>query len=159
MKNIRFFDADDLCVENIAAFKDINPRFWEYEYKTYMADKAVFIIAKENDTIVGTQALMPYKLNINGRILLSGRSERTKVSQPYRGGKLFPKLMNICVKKGIEKDMELIWGTTHAKTAFQRCGYTYVSNFLEQSLWCIKPFQIFYDLRRKQKNNLSMQSL
>lgn len=146
MSRILITDADFGEKEAMARFLDLrDPDVFAYEYRTYMPEKYVYVVAKnEAGKIVGSQALMPYLLNVNGRILLTARSERTKVL-PFRGLQLFPKLMDECVQRGRARGMEFIWGATMAVRAFQRVGFHFHHGFIERAICCIKPVQAILD--------------
>jgi GNAT superfamily N-acetyltransferase len=147
MSRILITDADFSEKEAMARFLDLrDPDVFEYEYRTYMPEKYVYVVAKdESGKIVGSQAFMPYLLNVNGRALLTARSERTKVSQELRGLQLFSKLMEQCVQRGRAHGMEFIWGATMAIRAFQKAGFHFHHGFIERAICCIKPVQAILD--------------
>lgn len=160
MSDIQFTDSvnqDPLEIANFLKLHD--PAFFASEYQIYEPTKAVFIAARLEGRLVGTQALIPYPLTVNGRLVTSGRSERTMADPKLRGGGLFQKLMEECARRGFEKELEFIWGTTTAKVAFQRNGFLYFDKFLEHSITCINPFSIFANLREPQSGRLRVAKL
>ena len=62
---------------------------YRHEYWTYLQDRAVFMTAWSERQLVGTQAFIPYHMHVDGRRMLTGRSERTLVSPTQRGGNVF----------------------------------------------------------------------
>ena len=130
----------DLDAAELARFLGLpDPGFFDYEYRRMWPDKAVFVTARADGCLVGTQALMAYPLKVGGKLMMTGRSERTLTAQSQRGGGLFPRLMETCAARGAEHGLEFIWGTTTAKVPFQRNGYLFIDRFLEHALWCIRP--------------------
>jgi GNAT superfamily N-acetyltransferase len=126
----------------LAKFLSLNdPDVFKYEYLTYIPDKHVYVSARDADhNIVGSQALMPYVLNINGTDILTGRSERTLVAKELRGLNIFKHLYDECIREGREKGLQFVWGTTAAVKAFQKVGFIFHHNYFEHSICCIKPF-------------------
>jgi len=150
MSKIIITDADFHEKEAMADFLGLkNPDVFEYEYRTYRPDKYVYVVAKdESGRIVGSQSFMPYLLNVNGKTLLTGRSERTKVSPAFWAQRLFPNLMEECVQRGRAHGMEFIWGATMAINAFQRVGFLFHHDYIERAICCIKPAQAILDFAR-----------
>jgi len=124
-----------------------NADYLVYEYQLNNKDAAVFITAKDDmNKIIGTQALIPYPLNIDGKIHLSGRSERTLVAKPYRGGGFFQELMAYCAQRGKEKGLDFIWGTTILKKAFKKAGFIYKEKFFEHAILFLNNPKILADI-------------
>lgn len=124
------------------------PAFFDYEYRRYLPDRCVFIEARQNGRLVGTQALVPYPLVISGREMMTGRSERTMVSEEFRGGGVFTRLMARCVDEGHNRGLHFIWGTTTAKVPFQRNGFLFFDSFNEHALLCVRPKSAFAEVLR-----------
>lgn len=141
MMNIKIIHEDFSEREKLARFLSLNdPDVFRYEYLTYMPGKYVYVSARDaNNNIVGSQALMPYVLNIDGKDVLTGRSERTLVSGAIRGQGLFSILYDECIRYGREKGMQFVWGTTAAIKAFQKVGFIFHHTYLEHAICCIKP--------------------
>jgi len=137
---------------NLARFISLSdPNVFQYEYLTYMPEKHVYVTARDTENnIVGSQALMPYVLNINGKDILTGRSERTLVSKALRGQGIFERLYDECIRTGRVKGLQFVWGTTAAVKAFQAVGFIFHHDYFEHSICCIKPFFIIpYFLKDK----------
>lgn len=141
MTEIKIIHEDFSDKENLARFLSLSdPNVFKYEYLTYMPEKHVYVTARdENNNIVGSQSLMPYILNIDGKDVFTGRSERTLVSQEIRGQGLFSSLYDECIRCGREKGMKCVWGTTAAIKAFEKVGFIFHHGYWEHSICCIKP--------------------
>ena len=134
MQKLQYLQATQEMIPELTRFLGLSDiSFWDYEYRNYMPDKSVFSVVLRKGLIVGSQAYMPYLMNINGSVFLAGRSERTKLDKSLTGGKIFPLLMENCASHGENKDMAFSWGFTTAKKAFQRAGYYSFSGFLEHA--------------------------
>ena len=122
---VQFIDNVHMDIDSIVEFHgQHNSDYLVYEYQNNKKESAVFITAVDNiNKIIGTQALIPYPLNIDGKILLTGRSERSLVAKSYRGAGLFQDLMEYCAQCGQEKGLNFIWGTTVLKKAFKRAEF------------------------------------
>lgn len=141
MMEVKIIHEDFSESEALARFLSLkDPAVFEYEYATYMQEKYVYVTARDaNNNIVGSQALMPYVLNIDGKDALTGRSERTLVSAAMRGQGLFAGLYDECIRYGREKGMQFVWGTTAAIKAFQKVGFIFHHDYWEHAICCIKP--------------------
>jgi hypothetical protein len=153
-------DSTSADPREIAAFLALpHPEFFEYEYKQYEPEHAVFIQARADGKLVGSQALIPCPLVIDGRVTLVGRSERTKVDASQRGGKLFPRLMEMCAEQGAAKGLELIWGTTVLKKALERVGFWYYDQYNDHAMLCANPVAAVRNLATPQPRNLRLAKL
>jgi hypothetical protein len=144
--------ADPAEIARFLALPD--PAFFDYEYRRFRPEQSVFIQARQDGKLVGTQALVPYPLRIDGRPIMSGRSERTMVDPALRGAGMFPKLMDACARRAVEKNLQLIWGTTTAKVPFQRNGFLFFAGFYEHAFLCVAPARVAADVAREQPRNL-----
>lgn len=92
-------------------FRTVNDFKWEYI--TYSNKKYVFYVIEKNDQIIGMQGMIPIKVNINGTMYLTGKTENSLVEEiPSVRGVLFLRLyyhaMNMCKEVG----MKFVWGIT-----------------------------------------------
>jgi len=149
--------ADPAEIARFLALSD--PAFYDYEYRRFRPSQSVFVQAQKDGRLVGTQALVPYPLLVDGEPLMSGRSERTMVDTTLRGGGVFSKLMEMCARCGGEKGLQLIWGTTTAKVPFQRNGFLFFSGFYEHAFLCVTPTRIYMDLAHEKTRNVRIAKL
>lgn len=155
MSDFQLADSTNLDPAEITRFLKLpDPRFFATEYREFMPDKAVFITARAQGNLIGSQALIPYPLVVSGKPLLTGRSERTMADPGFRGGPLFPRMMEMCLSRGAEKGMEFVWGTTTAKKAFQRTGFLHFDRFFEHATACVRPGGLVSDLRKPQDRRM-----
>jgi hypothetical protein len=155
MEKIEFLEAkSDLCTEIEAFFPKSDKGFYEYEYQGYLPEKSVFTVAISDKKIVGTQAVMPYRLNINNISMLTGRSERTLVDKTFRGGKIFPKLMHLCAEISGQKGVQFIWGFTNTDKPFKRQGFLYKHGYCEHALMSIRPLRYILSSIRKMEKTM-----
>lgn len=145
-------EADPTEVTRFLALRD--PRFFDHEYRTFRPDLSVFIQARLDGRLIGTQGLVPYPLYAGGKPLLSGRTERAMVDQKWRTGGLFAQLIRLCASRGADKGYDLLWGMTGLKVPFQHNGFLYFDNFYEHAMLCIAPARVAGDLRRQQPRRM-----
>lgn len=154
---IEFRESNQENSEEICQFLNLpESGFYRYEFDSFHPKQSVFITARHNGKLVGTQGLIPYPLVIDGQVVMTGRSERTMTDTNYRGGKLFPDLMKLCVNQGFSKGLNLIWGTTTAKSAFNKVGFNFMDNFIEHALLCVKGSAVLSDIRRTERRSLKI---
>ncbi len=133
MSPLRYVEAQPQDLDRLESF--LGPAFravYEHEYRSSGADRSVLCMALDGERVIGTQAFIPYELVINGRRMLTGRSERTLVSPEYRGQDVFANLMNLCCERGREKGHQFFWGaSTPAVKAFMRSGFLHLTGHRE----------------------------
>lgn len=128
MPEVIFSEAhagDEKALASFHRFDD--PGLFTHEYWQYRAEKSVFIVGKDGDRIVATQAVIPYELSIQGMRILTGRSERTLVDATYRGHNIYSQIMAFCADHATAKGMAFVWGTTPARKPLEKFGYTYLT--------------------------------
>lgn len=128
MPEVIFSEAhagDEKALASFHRFDD--PGLFTHEYWQYHAEKSVFIVGKDGDRIVATEAVMPYELSIQGIRMLTGRSERTLVDAAYRGHNIWPRLMAFCAERATAKGMAFVWGSTGARKPFEKVGFTFLT--------------------------------
>jgi GNAT superfamily N-acetyltransferase len=100
------------------------PEDWLWQYQRYLPEKAVFVVARQNDKIIGTQAAMPYYLSVGESKILTGKSENTLLLPEYRGKGimegLYEYMADICAERGFR----CLWGFTSAVKAFKRFKFS-----------------------------------
>jgi len=153
---VQFIDNVHMDIDSIVEFHgQHNSDYLVYEYQNNKKESAVFITAVDNiNKIIGTQALIPYPLNIDGKILLTGRSERSLVAKSYRGAGLFQDLMEYCAQCGQEKGLNFIWGTTVLKKAFKRAEFLYKDKFFEHAILILNNPKIISDILSEKDRRL-----
>jgi GNAT superfamily N-acetyltransferase len=128
MTDIQLSDArieDAAAIDAFHGFGD--PDLFVHEYWTYRADRSVLAIGRDGSRIVASEGLIPYELSVRGVPTLTGRSERTLVDPGYRGRSVWKDLMAYCVERGRAKGMAFVWGSTGARKAFEKAGFTFHS--------------------------------
>jgi GNAT superfamily N-acetyltransferase len=130
----------------------VDPGYFGWENRTYLPDKSVYVIAREDGRIVGSQELMPYRVDIGGETFLTGRSDRTLVLPHLRGKGVFPRLMERAVALGKGRGMRFVWGSTAATKAFLREGFCSTSGFKGHALKCLDlPATLRYAAKERRK--------
>ena len=128
MPDIHYSDAHRDDAAAVDAFHGFgNPALFVHEYWTHRADRSVLAVGKDGDRIMATEGLIPYELSVRGVPMLTGRSERTLVAPDYRGLNVWHDLMAYCAGRGRAQGMGFVWGSTGAKKAFERAGFTFHS--------------------------------
>lgn len=145
-------EVDPVELATFLRVKD--PRFFEHEYLRFRPDLAVFVQARLEGRLVGTQGLVPVPLSMGGRPVMSGRTEWAVVDPMWRTGGLFAQLMRSCASRGAEKGYDLLWGGTHYKVPFQRNGFLFFARYYEHALLCLAPSRVAEDLRRERSRNM-----
>ena len=150
-------DADPVEVARFLALTD--PAFFRHEYGTFRPDMSVFVQARLDGQLIGTQGVVPYPLYVGGKPLMSGRTERAMVDPSWRVGGLFAQLLRMCASRGADKGYDLLWGMTGLKVPFQHNGFLHFDDFYEHALLCIAPTRIADDLRALQAPRMRVAKL
>lgn len=104
--------------------------YWEFHNCPF--GKSIYVIAEDDDKIVGTNCVIPIELiDRNNRKILSGKSEDTLVDPDYRGQKIFYKIYEFLFEKCREANIDVIWGFTSAIKPFTKLGFEIPFNHLQ----------------------------
>lgn len=128
MPEIVFSEAhagDENALAEFHHFGD--PYVFTHEYWCYLPEKSIFVVGKDADRIVATEAIIPYELSVCGIRMLTGRSERTLVDASYRGRNIWGQLMSYCADCATNKSMGFVWGSTGARKPFEKVGYAFLT--------------------------------
>src|SRR4051812_17922909 len=83
---------------------------FNWEFNSAPAGKAIYVIALDNEKVIGTQCAIPYFLvNGKGDEILSAKSEDTLVDPDYRGGNIFEKMYGLLTEESKKAGIQLIW--------------------------------------------------
>jgi L-amino acid N-acyltransferase YncA len=103
-----------ISFHNLAFNDNRTDEDWNWEYRGIYPNRYIFVINEDNDQVVGTQAMIPIYLNINGKRQLSGKSENSLLDKKYRGKNLWKEMYDFAISKCKKKDFCCIWGYTSA---------------------------------------------
>lgn len=149
--NIRIankFDIDKILEFNRIESEELKSEF----FCTKLGENSCFFIIENVDTgeILGTQGYIGYPMYVKGESILTGRSERTLLSQKLRGGGWFNKLILSCDEYFEKRKASFIWGNTSALKAFSKSNFSCKTNFRS---YCV----LGYSITTKQKIKLALE--
>lgn len=102
--------------------RTISQFYWEFHNCPF--GKSIYVIAIDNDKIVGTNCVIPIIVtNSNGDMIKTGKSEDTLVDPEYRGQNIFNNIYEFLFKECANNGIKIIWGFTSAKKPFQKIGF------------------------------------
>lgn len=102
--------------------RTINQFLWEFHHCPF--GKSIYVIATDDEKIVGTNCVIPIMLtNAKGELMLTGKSEDTLVDPDYRGQNIFNHIYEHLFKHCTDNGIKIIWGYTSAKKPFQKNGF------------------------------------
>jgi len=102
--------------------RTINQFLWEFHNGPF--GKSIYVIANDNDKVVGTNCVIPIMLsNAKGEMFLTGKSEDTLVDPDYRGQNIFNNIYDFLFKQCANNGIKVIWGFTSAKKPFEKIGF------------------------------------
>ncbi|MDA7762654.1 GNAT family N-acetyltransferase [Crocinitomicaceae bacterium] len=128
MVTCRLANSDDYI--NVNAFynriykvnRTIEKFLWEFNDCPF--GKSIYVIAEDNEKIVGTNCVIPIDLiTSDNRIVRTGKSEDTLVDPEYRGQKIFYKIYDFLFEKCKDSGIQIIWGFTPAQKPFENLGF------------------------------------
>lgn len=145
MSELRYVEATRGDIERIAAFHGFSHAgMLEHEFFSRPSDQSVLFMALDGEEVIGTQAFIAHEMNVNGRTMMTGRSERSLVSPRYRGQDVFVKLVEHCVRRGTEKGSQFFWGAaTDATRAFKRAGFLSITGHRQYLVAAVGGRQYF----------------
>lgn len=148
-------EIEDSDIDEAVSFHNVNwddkrtPKQWIWEYKGNCPDLFVFTILRDNNSIIGTQGMIPIYLNINGKTHLSGRSENSLLDRKYRGRGLFTELYGFALFLCKAKKMCCVWGFTGVASAIKvlsRLGFSVYENVIYWSILILNPWQFILSI-------------
>jgi len=96
--------------------------YWEFHNAP--AGKSIYIIATDDEKVIGTQCVIPIFLsNSKGALISSGKSEDTLVDPTYRGQNVFYRMYELLFEACSKNGIKVIWGFTSATKAFKKMGF------------------------------------
>jgi hypothetical protein len=102
----------------------IDEKIWEWEFNTFR-DDTVLTILKDQGKTVGTQFMLPVRLNFRDQEILSGKCENSYFHNDYKGKGLFEKLFKTATDDAVGKSMKLLWAFTPATKVYEKkLGFT-----------------------------------
>ncbi|NMC28206.1 MAG: GNAT family N-acetyltransferase [Syntrophomonadaceae bacterium] len=116
---------------------------WDWEFNLYNQLQQVFVVAEENNDIIGTQALLPIPLIRAGKTILSAKSEETLVHQEQRGKNVFSQMYALVFAKAISNGIQMIWGFTGANKPFSKIGFSFFDKGLS-NYWYVTSVTLAY---------------
>jgi GNAT superfamily N-acetyltransferase len=125
---------------------------FQWEFIQGPRGKAIYVVAidtleKSFVKIVGIQCAIPLELmSVDGRYILTAKSEDTLVHPGYRGQKLFEKMYDLLFEECKKAGIKYIWGFTPALKAFERLGFEAPFK-TTQALLVFKPIKAFRHLK------------
>lgn len=96
---------------------------WEFVENGFDRPPIPFVLAKDGDRIVGTQAFIPIRMIDRDGVFFTAKSEATLVDPDYRGQQLFEKMYDLLFQYAEEEQLAYIWGFTPAIKAFTRLQF------------------------------------
>lgn len=106
---------------------------WEFRH-------GFLVTARDADGLVGTQGFLRIDLDVGGRVVISGKSERTLVAQPSRGTGLYEELYAVAVSSAVERlGARLLWGVTAVPTSFAKVGYFVLDRVYRHTVLPVAP--------------------
>jgi len=112
-----------LAFHNKAWGASRTPAHWRWEYQDFLPEKAVVAVARKDGRIIGTQCAMPVPMKVEGRVVLSGKSENTLLLPEFRGLGIMEDLYEFMVEECKVRGLRFLWGFTDAERAFRRFGF------------------------------------
>ena len=127
--SIKYSLARNIDLENISSFSHVSVQDYSEEFFSTEMKGSLLAIATVNDTVLGVEGYMAYKVIWGGELHTSHRSERTLVSPELRGKGVFQALVNLCAENSKKINSQLCWGSTPVLSAFKGAGFITFSKY------------------------------
>jgi len=101
--------------------------FWHWKYSRHLPGSSVYIVARDNGRVVGTQGMIPVRLRTAGAVELTGKSENSLVADEYQGQGLWNRLYRLALGECQSRGMSSVWGFTpveRARRGLLRLGFS-----------------------------------
>jgi hypothetical protein len=137
------------------AGKVVSPAVLEWEYfDPDLTREGIVVGAFDGDSLIGTQAYIPYRGRWQERSILTCKSESTLLSPSYRGQKVFERMYALGFELCRQAGVDCIWGFTSAVKPFTRVGFD-VSGELFQEILSWSPIALYRAIRHGVQPTLS----
>lgn len=97
---------------------------WSFMSRFLKDGQIPFVVAMENDRIVGTQALMPIPMIDEKGISWAAKSEETLLDPAFRGKGVFEEMYRPLLEYMRLHEFSCIWGFSAASKAFRKIGFS-----------------------------------
>lgn len=111
---------------------------WQYCSKTLPMD-GVIVGAFINGRLVGTQALIPLRAVMDGREILSAKSEHTLLDPACRGLGVFSAMYEVAFEWAAKEGIACIWGFTSAIKPFAAAKFQIGQELFDEAI-AVRPF-------------------
>ena len=126
-------DLTNLIAAQNEVYRQRGLKFTEEDFKYWYADnpegRVIAFNALDGGRIVAHEALIPEKMEVNGREVRCLRSMGSVTLPEYRGQKLLSILTNKCIEEGQKRGYEFVYGIANGNsihTFLKYCGFTLV---------------------------------
>jgi len=124
---------------------------WRWEFLNWKESETPFVIAEENNRVLGTQALIPVRMVDEEGEFLSAKSEETLLHPDLRGKNMFNRMYELLFKYSQNNGISVIWGFTPAVRAFEKVGFE-VPSRISQLFFPLFPQSVEVLLKNKSDN-------
>lgn len=142
--------------------------YYDWQYRDGPYGPAKILLAKDDDgNIIGVEPILPMKLSIDGKNVMSSLSCNSIVDPNFRNQGIFSKLVSNILKLSNSKEISSIYGIPNTKShkIFIKNGFTDIcelpllvrplklSNYFPNPIKkIIKPFEIFWNVKIENSN-------
>ncbi len=98
---------------------------WEFVENNFDDAQMPYVVAKEGDRVIGTQALIPIRMIDGHGVYWSAKSEEALVDPEYRGRGVLGRMHDTVLDYARERGIDQLWGFTPAVRAFERLGHDF----------------------------------
>lgn len=150
-KNVSMQEIQSTDINNVTMFHNLHyndtrtPEGWIWKYSGYDPDAVVFVTAKADGKIVGTQGMIPVPILVNGKYYLSGKSEDSLLDPEYRGKQIFSELYKLAMGLCASRKMHCVWGFTPAVKVWRKTlGFRVYEDILQTSVLVLRPKSVLH---------------
>jgi hypothetical protein len=138
------------------AGKVVSPAVLEWEYfDPDLVREGIVVGAFDGDSLIGTQAYIPYRGRWQERAILTCKSESTLLSPSYRGQKVFERMYTLGFELCRQAGVDCIWGFTSAVKPFTKVGFDVFGELFQEILsW--SPIALYRAIRRGVEPRLTL---
>jgi len=142
LSSARDEDAPELVAFHNRMFEaHRTPDFWYWKYRDHVPGKSVYVVARSDGNVVGTQGMIPIRLRLAERVELTGKSENSLVDTEFRGRGLWNRMYREALAQCRDRGMTAVWGFTPVESArrgLARLGFA-VHDVLVQAVAILNP--------------------
>lgn len=135
----------EFIVKNVRDFYNKDIAYWQYA-DTDLSTGLYF--AQKDNIFIASQGMIPIYLNVQGKKVLTAKSESSFLLPNYRGQGIFEKLYSHTIEKSSQSSIHCFWGFTSLSKVWRRLlSFEVFDSIIQESELQISLYRSIFAIR------------